>query len=67
VISWHEFFINSTSSPRFTPCFMQLWNDPKCSQTLCNSWKYEFRVQWSGLGAFVAKNSDVTLWYELLH
>ena len=23
--------------------------------------------QWSGLGAFVAKNLDVTLWHEILH
>ena len=55
-----NFCINCTSSPRFAPSFMQLRNDPKRSQTLCNSWKHEFRVQWSGLGAFVAKNSDVT-------
>jgi len=29
--------------------------------------KHEFRVQWGGLGAFVAKNSDATSWHELLH
>ena len=29
----------------------------KCAQTLCNAPKHEFRVQWSGLGAFVAKKS----------
>jgi len=25
----------------------------------------EFRVQWRGSGAFVAKNSDATSWHEL--
>jgi len=29
--------------------------------------KHEFMVQWGGSGAFVAKNSDATLWHELLH
>ena len=36
---------------------MQLRNDPKCTKTLCNGRKHEFRVQWGGLGAFVAKKS----------
>ena len=57
--------INCTSSYCFAPCFMQLWNDPKCTQTLCNSPKHEFRVQWTGFGAFVAKNPDVTSCHEL--
>ena len=61
------FCINCTSSPRFAPSFMQLWNDPKCTQTLCNAPKHVFRVQWSGLGAFLAKNPDVTSWHELLY
>ena len=26
---------------------------------------HEFRAQWCGLGAFVAKNSDATSWHEL--
>src|SRR6185312_5784811 len=26
--------------------------------------KHEFRVQWGGLGAFVAKMSDMTSWHE---
>ena len=38
---------------------MQLRNDPKCTQTLWNTPKHEFRVQWGGSGAFVAKN---TMW-----
>ena len=32
-----------------------------------NAPKRQFRVQWGGSGAFVAKNSHVTLWHELLH
>jgi hypothetical protein len=28
--------------------------------------KHEFGVQWSGLGAFVAKNSDASLFGELV-
>ena len=26
--------------------------------------KHEFRVPWGGLGAFIAKNPDVTSWHE---
>jgi len=52
-----NFCINCSSSPRFAPSFMQLRNDPKCTQTLWNTPKHEFRVQWSESGAFVAKNT----------
>jgi hypothetical protein len=31
-----------------------------------NAQKYEFLVKWSGSGAFVAKNSDATLFSELV-
>ena len=62
-----NFCINCTSWPRFAPSFMQLRNDPKCTQTLCNAPKHEFRVQWGGLGAFVVKNPDMISWHELLH
>ena len=34
-------------------------NTMKCSKT--------WVVQWGGLGAFVAKNSDATLWHKLVH
>ena len=51
-------------SPCFATSFIQLWNDPKCTQTLCNAPKFEFTVQWGGLGAFVAKNPYVTSWHE---
>jgi hypothetical protein len=61
------FCINCTSSHSFASSFMQLRNVPKCTQTLLNAPKHEFRVQCGGLGAFVAKNPDVTSWHELLH
>ena len=69
ISTWYRgtnFCINCTR-PYFASSFMQLRNDPKCTQTLCNAPKHEFRVQWGGLGAFVEKNPDVTLWDELLH
>ena len=50
-----NFCNDCTSSPRFAPCFMQLWNGPKCIQTLRNAPKHEFGVQWGGSDAFVAK------------
>ena len=50
-----NFCINCTSSPHFASSFMQLWNDPKCTQTLWNTPKHEFRIQWGGSGAFVVK------------
>ena len=54
-----KFFINCSSSSRFAPSFMQLQNDPKCTQTLWNTPKHKFRVQWGRSGAFVVKN---TMW-----
>ena len=60
-----NFCINGTSSPRFAPSFMLLWNDPKCTQTLCNAPKNEFIVQWAGPGVFIAKMSDTTPWHVL--
>ena len=62
-----NFCINCTSSPRFAPSFMQFRNDPKWTQTLWNTPKHEFRVQWGGSGAFVVKNYNMTSWHELLH
>ena len=62
-----NFCINYTSSVCFATSFMQLRNDPKCTQTLWNTLKHEFRVQWGGLGMFVAKNYNASSWYELLH
>ena len=62
-----NFCINCTSSHRFEPSFMQLRNDNRWTQTLWNLPKHEFMVQWGGLGAFVAKNPDVTSWHVFLH
>ena len=44
-----NFCINCTSSPRSAPSFMQLRNVNKCTQTLYNTIKHEFRcngVDW---------------------
>ena len=57
----------STTSARFALSFVRQPNGPKCIQIVRNTPKHEFRVQWGGSGAFVAKNSDPTSWYELLH
>ena len=40
-------------------------SNPKCTQTVRNKPILEFRVQWGGSGAFVARNSDATSWYEV--
>src|SRR6185312_8253544 len=56
-----------TSSARFAPSFIRQPNGPKCTQIVRNTLKHQFRVQWGGSGAFVAKNYDTTLWHELLH
>ena len=56
-----------TSSARFALSFVRQPNGPECTQMVRNAPKRQFRVQWSGLGAFVVKNSDATSWHELLH
>ena len=56
-----------TSSARFAPSFVRQPNGPECTQTVPNTTKCQFMVQWGGSGAFVAKNSDATSWHELLH
>ena len=62
-----NFCINCTGSTWFAPSFMQQRNGPKCTQTLRNKPEHEYRIQWYGLGNFIAKNSDATLLHELLH
>ena len=62
-----NFCINYNSSARFDPSIVKQRNGPKCTQTLRNQTKHDFRVQWGGSGAFIAKNSDTTLWDELFH
>ena len=49
-----------TSSSRFAPSFITQPNGPQCTQIEQNTPKLQFRVQWGGSGAFVAKNSDAT-------
>ena len=56
-----------TISARFAPNFVTQPNGPQCTKIVLNAPKHEFRVQWDGSGAFVAKNSDATLSYKLLH
>jgi len=51
-----NFCIKCTSSPRFAPSFMQLLNDPKCTQTLWNAPKHEFRFQLGGSGRSLWKS-----------
>ena len=41
-----NFCINYNSSTRFDPSIVKQRNGPKCSQTLRNKTKHEFRVQW---------------------
>jgi hypothetical protein len=54
-----------TSSARYASGFVRQSNGPGCTQIVRNAPKDQFRVQWVGSGAFVAKNSDVTSWHEL--
>ena len=44
-----------TSSKRFPPSFARQPNGCKCTKTVQNAPKHEFRVKWGGLGAFVMK------------
>src|SRR6185312_4121921 len=56
-----------TSLARFAPSFERQQNGPECTQIVRKALKHQFRVQWGGSGAFVAKNSDTSSWHELLH
>src|SRR6185503_4288733 len=55
-----------TSSARFASSFVTQLNGPKYTKILLNAPKHEFRVQWGGTGAFVAKNSDAAALHKLL-
>src|SRR6185437_17078250 len=46
------------SSAHFAPSFVRQPNGPECTLIVQNAPKRQFRVQWGGSGAFVAKNSD---------
>ena len=61
---WHEQLHQLT---RFALSVVGQKNGPKCTQIVRNAPKHEFRVQWGGSGAFVAKRSNGTSWHELLH
>src|SRR6185295_3695362 len=56
-----------TTSACFPPSFVRQPNGPEYNQMVRNALKCHFRIQWSGSGAFIAKNSDVTSWHEHLH
>jgi hypothetical protein len=56
-----------TCSSRFPLRFVRQPNSPGCTQMVRNAPKRQFRGQWGGSGAFVAKHSDATLWHGLLH
>src|SRR4029078_9810631 len=56
-----------TSWAPFAPRFVKQPNGPECTHIVRNAPKHQFRVQWGGSGAFVAKNSDTSSWHELLH
>ena len=45
-----------TCSTRFSPSSVRQPNSPKCTQIVRNAAKSQFRVQWGGSGAFIAKN-----------
>src|SRR6185437_4375873 len=47
--------------------FSAVTNGPKCTQTLRNATKHEFKVPWCVSGEFLAKSSDTTSWHEPLH
>src|SRR6185312_6333162 len=46
-----------TTSARFAPSFVRQPNGHECTQIVRNTPKHQFRVQWGGSGAFVAKSS----------
>ena len=54
-----------TSSACFALSYVMQPNGPKCIQIVQNTHKHEFRVQWGGSFAFVAKSSDATSWHKL--
>src|SRR6185437_10425435 len=55
-----------TSSARFAPSFVRQSNSLEYTQMVRNALKCHFTVQWSGSGAFVAKNSNATSWLKHL-
>src|SRR6185436_10972010 len=62
--SWHELL--HQFGP-FCTVFCNATERSQMHQNSMNAMKHEFWLQWGGLGAFIAKNSDTTSWHELLH
>src|SRR6185437_4854434 len=62
--SWHELLHHFGP---FCTQFCRQPNGSKYIQIVRNTQKHEFRVQWGGSGAFIAKKSDTTSLHELLH
>ena len=62
--SWHHL---CTTSARSAPSFIRQPKSPKCTKIVQIARKQKFSVQWGGSGAFVAKNSNTTLWHEQYH
>ena len=62
VTSWHELL--HLFGP-FCTEFRKATNGPKFTRIVRNAPKHQFRVQWSGSGALVVKNSDATSWHKL--
>ena len=56
-----------TSSARFSTSFVRQRNGSESTQMVQNAPNHQFRLQWVGSGAFIAKNSVVTSWHEILH
>ena len=44
-----------TTSARFAPSIVRQPNGPECTKIVGNAPKRQLRVQWGGLGAFIAK------------
>ena len=65
--SWQELSHQLHQFTLFCIEFHVVTKRSKCTRTLCNAPKHEFRVQWGGLGAFIEKNPDVISWQELLN
>src|SRR6185437_9456803 len=49
-----------TSSASLAPSFVRQPKGPECTRMVQNTRKRQFRVQWGGSVAFVAKHSDAT-------
>ena len=62
--SWHELL--HQFSP-FCTEFCKATKQSQMHQIEQNTPKYEFRIQWGGSSAFIARNSDAISWHELLH